>query len=315
MRFTLKQIQYFVSAGETLSVTRAAEQLSISQPSVSAAIAHLESELRVQLFVRHHAQGLTLTSAGKTLLRAARETLRAAGEIYDVARDIRDRVEGTLHVGTFFTLAPLIAPELWAGFSRRHERVQMTMSEGSAPDLIEALRQARIELALTWGMDISSDITFTEIARMHACAIVPPTHRFAQRETVDLAEDPLVLVDIPGTKEYFLRLFSNLGITPRIVTKTVSTATLRSYVAAGIGYGVTATRPRNQIAENGLPLTYLPLADVTEDVAFGIARLTDLNPSRVVSAFIDHCFEVMGAGELPGTFSTSAGPRTEDRKS
>lgn len=304
MRFTLKQLSYFIAAGETLSVTRASEQLNISQPSVSAAIAHLEAELQVQLFIRRQAQGLLLTEAGKTLLRTAREAMGAAGAVYDVARDMRELIEGALHVGTFLSLAPLIAPELWAGFSRRYDKVQMTMSEGSMPDLIEALRDARVELALTWGVDVPSDITFIELSRMPPCAILPTAHRLARQGTVrlaDLVEEPFVLVDLPGTREYFLGLFQRLGIAPRIVTRTVSTAALRSYVAAGIGYGLTATRPCNQAAENGLPLAYVPLEDVKEDVAFGIARLTDLRPSRVVGAFIDHCLEVMADGRLPGT--------------
>lgn len=58
MRFTLKQLEYFVAAGEQGSITFASEKVSISQPSISAAISHLEAEFGVQLFIRHHAQGL-----------------------------------------------------------------------------------------------------------------------------------------------------------------------------------------------------------------------------------------------------------------
>ncbi|MBE7246969.1 MAG: LysR family transcriptional regulator, partial [Actinomycetospora chiangmaiensis] len=61
MRFTLRQLEYFIAAGQTGSITLASERIHISKPSISTAIAHLERELSVQLFVRHHAQGLTLT--------------------------------------------------------------------------------------------------------------------------------------------------------------------------------------------------------------------------------------------------------------
>jgi len=61
MIFTLKQLEYFVAAGERGSITFAAEKVNISQPSISAAITHLEAEFGVQLFIRHHAQGLSLT--------------------------------------------------------------------------------------------------------------------------------------------------------------------------------------------------------------------------------------------------------------
>lgn len=303
MRFTLRQLSYFIAAGETLSVTRAAEQVSISQPSISAAISHLEVELDVQLFIRHHAQGLSLTPAGTRLLRAAKESLRAATELYDVASDANDRLAGSLRVGTSFTFAPLIAPELWASFSRRYDAVQMAMTEGSEAQLLESLRLARIDLALTYDLNIPEDISFIELTKFKSYAIVDASHRFASRKTIRLAElidDPFILIDMPLSRDYFLGIFHKIGGTPRIVMETSTTASLRSYVAAGIGYGLMTARPANQRAENGLPLVYLPLEDVSQTISFGIAHLTDLRRSRVVDAFIEHCQQVITDGAMPG---------------
>ena len=65
IRFTLRQLEYVVRAAETGSVTLAAKRVRASQPTVSAAIAGVERVLGVQLFVRHHAQGLSVTPAGR----------------------------------------------------------------------------------------------------------------------------------------------------------------------------------------------------------------------------------------------------------
>ena len=59
MRFTLKQIAYFVATAETGSITQASERVNISQPSISSAITALEEAYGIQLFIRHHAQGLS----------------------------------------------------------------------------------------------------------------------------------------------------------------------------------------------------------------------------------------------------------------
>ena len=56
MRYTLRQLEYFIAAGETGSITLASERVHISQPSISTAISHLEQGFGVQLFIRHHAQ-------------------------------------------------------------------------------------------------------------------------------------------------------------------------------------------------------------------------------------------------------------------
>ena len=101
MRFTLKQLQYFVATGETGSIKLASERLNISQPSISSAISHLERDLAVQLFVRHHAQGLSLTSAGHRVLREARALLLQANGIYDVANETTNLVRGHLALGCF----------------------------------------------------------------------------------------------------------------------------------------------------------------------------------------------------------------------
>jgi len=64
VQFSLKQLAYFVAAGEAGNVLKAAESIHVSQPSVSNAVAHLESVFKLQLFIRHHAQGMSMTTAG-----------------------------------------------------------------------------------------------------------------------------------------------------------------------------------------------------------------------------------------------------------
>lgn len=78
MRFSFRKLEYFVAAGETGSITLASERIHISQSAVSTAITQLERELGVQLFVRLHAQGLSLTPAGRKLLRDAKNLLAQA---------------------------------------------------------------------------------------------------------------------------------------------------------------------------------------------------------------------------------------------
>ena len=64
LRFTLRQLEYFVAVGECGSIALASEKVNVSSPSISAAINQLEKEFGLPLFVRQHAQGLSLTLAG-----------------------------------------------------------------------------------------------------------------------------------------------------------------------------------------------------------------------------------------------------------
>src|SRR5918998_3955740 len=96
MRYTLRQLEYFIAAGEAGSITLASERIHISQPSISTAISHLEKELGVQLFIRHHAQGLSLTPIGRELLREAKSLVAQAERLFSLASEREGQVRGSL---------------------------------------------------------------------------------------------------------------------------------------------------------------------------------------------------------------------------
>ncbi|NBT51402.1 MAG: LysR family transcriptional regulator, partial [Marivivens sp.] len=91
LRYTLRQIEYFVAVGEAGSIARASERINVSSPSISAAITQLEAEFGLPLFVRQHAQGLSLTQAGRQMMDQARIVLREAGLIHHLASRLGQR--------------------------------------------------------------------------------------------------------------------------------------------------------------------------------------------------------------------------------
>lgn len=303
MRYTLRQLSYFVAAGETGSVKRAAEQVHISQPSVSAAISHLESELNVQLFVRHHAQGLSLTPSGKRLLRTAKELLRDAYALYDVANSANTMVAGPINVGCFRTLSPLILPDLWKSFVANYPEAQMHVTEGSEAALMDGLRAAQIDIALTYAIHLTPDMEFLPLVELPTYVLLAADHPLATQSSVrleDLASLPFVLLDLPLSREYFLGMFGRSGLTPHLVAETQSVDTLRSYVASGIGFSLMTARPRNTVASNGKPLTYVALEGDHPTMTVGLASLKELRRARIVDAFVAHCRDVITEGNIPG---------------
>mgnify|MGYP001199892637 CR=1 FL=1 len=303
MRFTLRQLSYFVAAGETGSVTRAAEQVNISQPSISAAISHLETEFGVQLFVRHHAQGLSLTPAGQRLLVAAKDAIRPSYGLYDVASSAMGAVAGPINVGSFRTFAPLIMPELWQKFVALHPDVRMHVTEGSEAELLEGLRTARIDIALTYEISMTADMQFEPLAELSSYVLLAASHPLAARPSLrlaELADEPFVMLDLPLTRQYFLSLFDRAGTAPRIAAETSSPEALRSYVGAGIGFSLMTVRPRNLSAENGRPLAYVELEDDCPPMKIGLAYLKELKRSRVTLAFEEFCRALIRDEGLPG---------------
>ncbi|NKB77763.1 MAG: LysR family transcriptional regulator [Gammaproteobacteria bacterium] len=136
VRFTLKQLKYFVAAGEAGSIIRASENIHVSQPSISSAISHLEETFDLQLFVRHHAQGVTLTTAGASLFQATKSFLNHAEQLQSHAGELSDKIFGTIQVGCFMPLAPIVVPELCHQFMQQYRDVQVLVREGNQAELL-----------------------------------------------------------------------------------------------------------------------------------------------------------------------------------
>src|ERR1700684_291626 len=140
MRFPLKQIEYFVAAAETGSITLASDRVHISQPSISSAIANLELEFGIQLFIRHHAQGLSLTQQGQRFLREAKSLLLQAEELAAAATELSTKIGGVLSLGCLTTLYPLLMPELLHAFKEQYDQVRIEAVAGDQADLFDQLR-------------------------------------------------------------------------------------------------------------------------------------------------------------------------------
>lgn len=298
-RFTLRQIEYFVTAGETGSVALAAERLNISPPSVSAAVAHLEALFGIALFIRHHAQGVALTPEGRRFLAESKRLLATAAELHGLAAGMANDVRGPLSVGCLIVLAPLMLPPLRRGFIDAHPAVTLSARAGHQAALIDDLRAARIDIAVTYDLGLPSDIIFTPLAVLPPRALIPSGHELAVRDEVSLAELarlPLLLLDLPLSRDYLLSLFAAAGLTPRIAERIPDYDLLRSMVANGFGYGLANVRR----PPDTLGLRTLRISGQPKPVTLGTATARDGAKPRVLTAFEAHCRAAISDHAIPG---------------
>jgi len=301
-RFSLRQLAYFVAAGETGSVTRAAERLAISQPSISAAIAALEQEFAVDLFVRHHAQGLSLTGAGERILVAARALLAQADELGDLARDMATGVTGPLRLGAFRTLSALLLPDLVAGFAADHPGVELTMVEDDEAGLATRLRRGEIDLALSYAQ-ADPALAFEALAVLPTYAVLPAGHALAARPAVALAElagERFILLDLPISRDHFRALFAMAGLAMAPAARSDQPETIRAMVGSGLGWSLMTARPASQVAANGHALAYVALADALPPMELGLLTLGDGRRTRAAQAFAAFCRARISSAHVPG---------------
>ncbi len=305
MQPTLKQLRYFLAAADAASVTGAARAVHVSQPSISAAIAQLEAAFSVQLFLRHHARGLSLTPAGRTFAVEARALIAHAADLEQHASGLGAGLAGEIDIGCFITFAPLLMPGLLRALARAHPEIRVRLYEDHTEALLEGLRRGRIDLAATYDLNLGPDIAFEALAEVPLHVILPARHRLARRPAValaDLVDEPLVLLGLPQSRDYFLSVFYGLRLRPRVAHETPSFDMVRGLVANGHGYSIMHSRPASTRALDGMRLVYRPVVEKVRPTQLGLARLARARPRRMAEAFAEVC-----RGHIAGAGSPFAG--------
>ena len=296
LKYSLKQLQYFIVAGQTCSVTKAAEIMCVSQPSISAAVAHLENVFGIQLFIRHHAKGLTLTGNGKKIFTQAKALLEQAEELQNTAIDINSGVSGIVNIACFVTLAPVIAPSLIRDFQQRYSSVQVNCYEGDHDTIFDGLASGKFDLALTYRLDIPQFLIFETLAYYEPYVIVNKNHRLARKRSItleQLKDEPMVLLDLPHSRQYFETIFRDAGFNPNISHRAMSPHLVRSMVSNGFGYSVMNIPVGSKNSLDGKEFVKIKLLDKLQPTIMGIVKLADYKFTKTMSLFYEHCKEIL----------------------
>lgn len=303
MRYTFKQLEYFVAVAECGTIAGAAEKVHVSPPSISVAIAQLEEALELRLFVRQPS-GLELTAAGNEVLSHTRTLLEQARGLQDFGSLAAGELRGKVTLGCLVTLAPLLLPEICRTFSAQHPAVTVELIEGSQDQLIGYLRRGVIDLVVTYEMHIPQDLWFEPLVGLPPLVMLDANHRFAHLPSIALKElesDPYILLDLPISRDYFLSIFSRTGVTPNIRMKSTHFEVVRSMVANGLGISIGVVRPLNKAALDGKPIVSVPISNPLPMLNIGVlSRRSDF--SNLASALKKSIQELVTPDHVPGMY-------------
>lgn len=229
------------------------------------------------IFVEHG--GNPLIYAARAYGRAARIEPRPAVSRTDGA---------TITIGALVTLAPYILPELVRRLLDAMPGIDVRLVEAPQNELTDALRRGSIDIALTYGSFLDPSFATETLTRMPAYVLLPEGHPLAHQTSValqDLAAEPMILLDLPMSRDYFLGLFAAAGITPRIVLRSSSFETVRGLVGQGLGFALLGTKPANGVTYDGMAVATRPIlagADASEVVMSLAPGRTPSEPTRLL---------------------------------
>jgi len=245
-RLTLGQLRTFLAVASTGSVRAAADQLVVTQPAVSSALAAVRKQVGVALVMRD-GRGLRLTPAGEALAQRARAALALLDEAVAAARGEADPDRGRLRLASVTTAGELLAPPLLASFLADHPEVSVSLEVGNRRRVADLLAHHEVDLVIGGRPPPGAETLAVRPNRLIVVAAPSVSRSGGLAAATWLLREPG-----SGTRATAEAFLDGVGITPRILTFGSNGAVVES---ARIGLGVTmvsADAVAGDIAAGGL---------------------------------------------------------------
>lgn len=280
-------------------MTLAASSLYVAQSAVSTSIGNLEDSLGTQLFIRRRAKGLLLTASGSELLVRARSILNSVEDAVDALRP--ESISGNLEAACYSTLAPFYLPDILERTAQEHPDLQLRVRDLGADSISDALVNHAIEVALTYNLGLDPSLHVETLATVPLYAAVAVSHPLASRSEVSLAElatEPMVLLDMPVSRDYFLNAFLDRGLTPVVGHRFASFESVRAMVARDHGFTLLHQKPALDHTYDGRMVHTLRLIDDVPGLDIVLAS-TDVALGRRARVFAEQCRRAVQTSGTP----------------
>ena len=240
-RDRLKQLRAFCHAARLGSLTKAAERVFSSQPSISLAIRSLEEELGVTLFVRHGPR-IALTGEGKSLYQLALPQVEGLDRLPDTFEEQFRGLPGPLHMAAGETASTYLLPRYVAAFNAHHANVEISVRVGSGSECLSWLRAYEVDVAFV-AMDLQPpDLEFHLLLSCPYELITPQGHplsRLAVAGPRDIGEHP----QVAHTPQSYIRTSGEMylrqhRVAPNVAVDVDGWEIIKSYVEAGLGIAI-----------------------------------------------------------------------------
>lgn len=267
----LRQVRYVVAMADAGSISAAARQLRVTQPTLSASLRELETSLAVTLFLRSRGRALIPTAEGRVLLPEMRRLIAHAEDVGLRARGLAGPATGTVRVGSLVTVAPVLLPPLLRAFRDENPDTRVEVTTGDQQALLQGLRTGDLHMALTYDLDIDKGVEFVPIAEVPPKVLLSSAHPLAGKRSIHLsavAGEPFVLLDLPLSSDYFHAVFLAAGVSMRPSLRCSDLSFVRALVAEHMGYSMVNLVP-SQRGDDGL--SYVSLDGAVPHLQLGFA--------------------------------------------
>lgn len=241
----LKQLRAFCYAAQSTSISRAAEQMFLSQPSISLLVKALETDLGGKLFNRNGPR-IQLTEQGNILLELALplvEGLESLPEAYH--ERCNNLVSGKLNIAAGESTILYILPDFIKRFRQAYPGVRVKLNNVTERDAIAMLRSGTVDFAMGSLQEVPDDIIYLPTMSYDTVLITPPDHPLGKRRTVNIADIGRYGLILPprylSTWRMVELVFQQHNVKYEVTLEAGGWEVIKKYVAAGLGISIVSS--------------------------------------------------------------------------
>ena len=286
----LMQVEGFLEVARRGSVSRAAEALFITQPTLTARLKALERDLGTPLFLRTP-HGMRLTDAGRAWIPYAERALRALVDGRDALAQVMTASAGHLMIAAAPAVSTYVLPELLERFVAAHPRVEVSVRTGHSEDVVELVLRDEVQIGL--GRTIRHpDLELRPFHTEDLVLVCAPDHPFTQRRSVAMAEvagQKLIMFD--RTSSYYeitQAAFLSAGVSLRTLMEVDSIEAAKKMVERGLGVALLpGTAVAREVSGGTLCVVKMKDAPPMQNTIVAFRRRDAGKPAGIVAAFLE----------------------------
>lgn len=289
MRYTLRQLEIFAAIARTGNVSKAAEQVALSQSAASTALAELERQFDCQLFDRH-GKLLVLNALGKSLLPAASSLLTQAHEIEQLLEG--KTALGDLKLGATLTIGNYLAVLIVSEFMRHHTECHIDLKVKNTQSILNQIAGYELDLGLIEGSCHHPDLIAEPWMDDELAVFCAPEHPLAKTKNVsidDLVAATWILREQgSGTRETFDHAMRHHASGLKVRLELEHTEAIKRAVESGLGVGcISRLALRDAFRRASLVEIKTPMLDLRRQ--FLLVWHKNRYQTPAITSFLDYC--------------------------
>ena len=286
----LVQVEGFLEVARRGSVSRAAEALFITQPTLTARLQGLERELGTPLFLRTP-HGMRLTDAGRAWIPFAERALRALVDGRDALEQVMSATAGHLLIAAAPAISTYVLPELLERFVATHPRVEVSVRTGHSEDVVELVLHDEVQIGLGRAIH-HPDLELRPFHTEDLVLVCAPDHPFTRRASVAMAEvagqKPIMFDRKSSYYEIPQATFLSKGVSLRGVMELDSIEAVKKMVERGLGIALLpGSAVDREVAGGTLCIVSMKDAPPMQNTIVAYRRRDAGEPTGIVAAFLE----------------------------